>query len=157
MMYRLISVFSLLSILLVSCSGSTDEALEMRIASYEIEGMVCEMGCGSSLRKGLYATNAVDEVEVEYEEERKQNLIHVHYQSGKTTTVEMLKVIQELNDGQFTAKLIEDNLDESGTRADDNENESASTTFSDDVEGLEANSETFTLPNLTELINSLIH
>ena len=149
-------VYTLIVIsLLFSCADNAEMANENRIATFEIEGMVCEMGCGASLRKGLYTTNAVDEVEIEYEEERKQNLIHVHYQADKTSTDEMKKLIEELNDGQFTCNLKEDKATEvDSSNSGEAENASIS---KGGVDGLEASTKNFHLPNLTELLNSLIY
>lgn len=154
-MYKIFAIVVLIASLFVSCSDNTPVADVSRVASFEIEGMVCEMGCGASLRKGLYATKAVDEVEVEYKEERKQNIIKVYYSSDKTNTDDMLKVIEELNEGQFKAKLLEDKAAPANEFSKDQE--SASTSSRNDVEGVEASTESFSLPNLTELLNSLIY
>lgn len=143
-----------LTLMLFSCSQNEGEQSGQRIATFEIEGMVCEMGCGASLRKGLYTTYAVDEVKVEYEEQRKENLIHVYYQGGKTNPESMQSIIEGLNEGQFTAKLIEDKVKESTSSNGAGESESSS---SGSVDGIEASTESFEFPNLTELLNSLIY
>lgn len=154
-MYKILAIVGLVASLFVSCSDNSSPADVSRVASFEIEGMVCEMGCGASLRKGLYTTDAVDEVEVDYEEERNRNVINVYYSSDKTNTDDMLKVIEELNEGQFKAKLIEDKaVSENKSKK---SQETTSTSSGSDVEGIEASTKSFSLPNLTELLNSLIY
>ncbi len=127
-----------------------------RTATFEIKGMVCEMGCGASLRKGLYTTDAVSEVKVKYEEDRKENVIEVFYDANKTSPEKMKQIIQSLNDGQFTAKL---RSDRAARKKSLNKEQSANFNRSNEGrEGLEAsNTNTFSFPNLTELLNSLIY
>lgn len=147
------SLFTL-TLILFSCSRREGEQNQQRMASFEIEGMVCEMGCGASLRKGLYTTDAVDEVKVEYEEQRKKNLIHVYYQEGKTDPESMKSIIEKLNEGQFSAELVEDKVVASSPSESVENSDSRS---GGNVDGLEASTESFALPNLTELLNSLIY
>jgi hypothetical protein len=154
-MFKLSAYLIVILALIVSCSDSSSSNDEKRVASFEIEGMVCEMGCGASLRKGLYTTDAVDEVKVEYKEERKQNLIHVYYSSSKTNPKDMLKIIEGLNEGQFAAKIVDDKLVPAVKAKSDSESSSASS--NNDMNGVEASTKSFSLPNLTELINSLIY
>lgn len=144
--------FALLTVLF-ACSGGDQVESGQRIATFQIEGMVCEMGCGASLRKGLYETDAVEEVEVDYVEERQENFIHVHYDGSKTSADKMKGIIEGLNDGQFTCRLEEDKPAPSSTL---NEKETSFDSSRSD-KGLEASSETFQFPNLTELLNSLIY
>ncbi len=127
-----------------------------RTATFEIQGMVCEMGCGASLRKGLYTTDAVSEVKVKYEEDRKENVIEVFYDANQTSPEKMEKIIESLNDGQFTAEL---RSDRAAKKKNLNKKQSANFSPSNERrEGLEAsNANNFSFPNLTELLNSLIY
>ena len=156
-MFKYIASLSLVLALGVSCSDSTSEAEVKRIASFNVEGMVGEQGCGSSLRKGLYTTEAVDEVNVEYSDERKQNLIHVQYTSGKTTPEAMVKIIEGLNEGQFKAQLVEDKIAPRKKGAKSNESTSSSSDSENKLNGVEASTSSLSFPNITELLNSLIY
>lgn len=125
------------------------------MAAFEIEGMVCEMGCGAALRKGLYTTEAVSQVKVEYEEDRKANVIQVFYEAGKTSPEKMKTIIESLNDGQFTAELRSDRAAEKNKTSEQEKSRSNAST--NNAEGLEASNKNFSFPNLTELLNSLIY
>ena len=154
-MVRIFTIVLLVGLFAFSCADNSVEKAEKRIASFEVEGMVCEMGCGASLRKGLYETNAVDEVKLDYKENRLQNTIKEFYDSKKIDANQMLEIIEAMNEGQFKAKLLDDaeaasveNLDQS------NQTESSE---AKSIEGLEASSNTYSLPNLTDLFNNMIH
>ncbi len=71
-----------------------------------VNGMVCKMGCGGSIRKELLATNAVEKVEVDFVEENESQLITVYYNNSLSSKEKLLKVINEMNDKQFTAQAI---------------------------------------------------
>ncbi len=71
-----------------------------------VNGMVCKMGCGGSIRKELLATNAVEKVEVDFVEEKESQLITVYYNNSLSSKEKLLKVINEMNDKQFTAQTI---------------------------------------------------
>ena len=68
--------------------------------------MVCKMGCGGSIRKELLATNAVEKVEVDFVEDKESQLITVYYNNSRSSKEKLLKVINEMNDKQFTAQAI---------------------------------------------------
>ena len=71
-----------------------------------VNGMVCKMGCGGSIRKELLATNAVEKVEVDFVEDKESQLITVYYNNSLSSKEKLLKVINEMNDKQFTAQTI---------------------------------------------------
>ena len=71
-----------------------------------VNGMVCKMGCGGSIRKELLATNAVEKVDVDFVEEKESQLITVYYNNSLSSKEKLLKVINEMNDKQFTAQTI---------------------------------------------------
>jgi copper chaperone CopZ len=71
-----------------------------------VNGMVCKMGCGGAIRKELLATNAVEKVEVDFVEDKESQLITVYYNNSLSSKEKLLKVINEMNDKQFTAQTI---------------------------------------------------
>jgi copper chaperone CopZ len=71
-----------------------------------VNGMVCKMGCGGAIRKELLATNAVEKVEVDFVEDKESQLITVYYNNSLSSKEKLLKVINEMNDKQFTAQII---------------------------------------------------
>ena len=108
-------LFSLL--FLAACNNSTIEKKVSKIVpetsntantklALSVQGMVCKMGCGGSIRKELLATNAVEKVEVDFVEDKESQLITVYYNNSRASKAKLLKVINEMNDKQFTAQAI---------------------------------------------------
>jgi copper chaperone CopZ len=78
-------------------------------ADYAVEGMVCQMGCGGSIRKELKLTGAVERVEVNFVEELKEQVVHVQYDSSKIAIQKITSILNSINDRQFKAKVISNN------------------------------------------------
>jgi copper chaperone CopZ len=108
-------LFSLL--FLAACNNSTIEKKASKIVpetsntantklALSVQGMVCKMGCGGSIRKELLATNAVEKVDVDFVEDNESQLITVYYNNSRSSKAKLLKVINEMNDKQFTAQTI---------------------------------------------------
>jgi copper chaperone CopZ len=73
--------------------------------SLNIEGMVCEMGCGSSIRKALKDTKAVDRCSFDFKDERKVNVATIAFDSTAITKDKIVSIISTLNDKQFKVNL----------------------------------------------------
>jgi len=145
----------IMSVLFFACSDNAEsEGVTNAIAEFEIEGMVCEMGCGASLRKGLYETGFVSEVKVNYAEENTSNVIKVYFNKHNITSDKMEEIIESLNEGQFEANLLkmEDLSNSDQNKYKEKQSESLSKSS-----GVKASTQNFSIPNLTELLNSLIH
>lgn len=149
-------LFSLLvTLVFFGCSDNSEDAKSANaVAEFEIEGMVCEMGCGASLRKGLYETGFVSEVKVDYAEENPSNLIEIYFNKDNISTDKMKEIIESLNDKQFKASHISTQELSSSDQQKYKEKQSNLSTKSS---GVEASTKTFSFPNLTELLNSLIY
>ncbi len=72
-----------------------------RLLVVELEGMVCEKGCGGSIRSELYTSNAVKEVSFEFDEEKTVDVAKVAYDRDKITADEIVAIIAAANEGQF--------------------------------------------------------
>jgi len=72
-----------------------------RMLVVDLEGMVCKMGCGGTIREALYASNAVKEVSFDFEEDRKVDVAKVAYDRDKITADEIVGIIAAANEGQF--------------------------------------------------------
>ena len=106
-------LFSLL--FLAACNDSTIEKKASKIVpttsntantklALSVQGMVCKMGCGGSIRKELLATNAVEKVAIDFVEDKESQLMY--YNNSRSSKAKLLKVINEMNDKQFTAQAI---------------------------------------------------
>jgi copper chaperone CopZ len=59
------------------------------------------MGCGSSIRKELYNTKGVSEVEFDFEEDRKTNIAKIKFDKNKVSVEEMVSIVNTMNENQF--------------------------------------------------------
>lgn len=146
----------IIGLVLFSCENTEEqsEAVSNEVARIAVEGMVCEMGCGGAIRKELFATEAVDQVDVDFDEEASENIIAVHFDNRKISTDEILKKIGEINENQFTATL-------KGTeplKAYDKSKKSAQNDSNKEEKSyVNAKESYFSFPNLTRWLNGLIH
>jgi copper chaperone CopZ len=72
-----------------------------RILSIDIEGMTCVMGCGASIRKELFSTNAVSSVEFDFKEGRKTNIAKIAFDKDKISVDKIVELLSKLNEKQF--------------------------------------------------------
>lgn len=128
------------------------------IATFEVEGMMCQKGCGAVIRKGLYDTGGVSEVEINFEEDRPVNEIKVYFDIKRTSTDKMISVIRTLDENRYAAKLrgvTESTI--SAFHIDNQVSEKPKKASFNDISSPKVSSETFTFPNLTKLLNGLIN
>lgn len=73
-----------------------------------VKGMVCQMGCGGSIRKELKQTCAVERVEVNYLDSLEEQIIKVHYNREQIAPKQMLQILSKINNQQFSVRTIGD-------------------------------------------------
>lgn len=108
--------------LAVSCSTSTDQVADVhadkkksdlsekelvtvipnRKLLIEIDGMVCEMGCGGAIRKELKASGGVSRCSFDFAGENVTSSASIEFDKDKISADEISALIRKLNDGQFT-------------------------------------------------------
>ena len=102
--------------MLFSCGENTKNEVKpphtVRIANQkltlEVEGMVCKMGCGGSIRKALLETKSVRSVDVDYQEDRKHQIVSVFYNKNQINKVAIMKLLESINDKQFKIVVIDE-------------------------------------------------
>ena len=68
----------------------------------EVMGMVCEKGCGGSIRKEMKATNGVTGCSFDFEDEREVNVATIAYDDSKISEDEIILALTTMNEHQFT-------------------------------------------------------
>jgi copper chaperone CopZ len=151
---------SLALLILISCSGekqtekaskeiSADKVVADASLELSIEGMVCEHGCGGSIRKALKETGAVERVSFDFEDERASNTATVKYDSKKTSKKKLMAIISELNEGQFSVKEISSSKESGNTKESGNSD-------ADEKASISSYDGSFQIPNIFELLSGLI-
>ena len=83
-----------------------NKVVSNKIVAIEIEGMTCVMGCGASIRKELYTTEAVSSVEFDFKEGRKINTVKIAYDTTKLSVDKIVSIISKMNEKQFSLGKI---------------------------------------------------
>ena len=122
-----------------------------QLLTMEIDGMVCQMGCGGSIRKGLKETNGVASVEFEFEEERKTNVAKIAYDKSIVSSEDLIKVVSNLNEGQFLLGTISFEDMATPTKA------KTSSLRNSEEPKVEVSSSYVKLPNLLDLFSVLLN
>ena len=130
---------------------TTAEVQPNQVLTMEIDGMVCQMGCGGSIRKGLKATNGVASVEFDFEEERKTNIAKIAFDKSIVTSEQLIKVVADLNDGQFLVGTV--SFEDVTIPVKSNK---TSVTDGDNSSKVDVSSSTIKFPNLLDVFSGLL-
>lgn len=68
----------------------------------KVKGMVCKMGCGGAIRKGLTALDGVNRVTIDYDEERDEQFVTVQFDADIQDEETIYAELETVNKGQFT-------------------------------------------------------
>ena len=68
----------------------------------EVMGMVCEKGCGGSIRKEMKATNGVTKTSFDFEDEREVNVATIDFDDSIISEEEIILALTTMNEHQFT-------------------------------------------------------
>jgi copper chaperone CopZ len=109
---RLFSFFLLASLLMVGCREpfhGTPEitnvimegSKEKRVAILEIEGMMCEIGCVSKVKKELLELEGVSNVFMDFDSDRETNFANVEYDIKKVSLFSIYNSVNIIADGRL--------------------------------------------------------
>ena len=120
-----------------------------RVLTMEVDGMVCEMGCGGSIRKELNGTGGVSAVEFDFEDERETNIATISFDKNLVTVDQIVEAVSKMQDGQFTVgKTSSETLDVVSST----ENNTSSST---ETSNIDVSSSSVEMPNLLDLLSGL--
>ena len=121
-----------------------------RVLTLELEGMVCSMGCGGSIRKELNATGAVANCDFDFENERAVDVAVIQFDKNKITVDEIIAIVARINDGQFTVgKASSEALETVSVR------ETKTSSTSSEKPKYETASTSVGIPNIFDLFSGL--
>ena len=100
-------------ILFISCSESTQEIQntlshqEINVTSkavFSVEGMMCEKGCKSFIQNKVTELQGADDCTVDFE----NNMMTVAFDKTIISSVDIVNLVKGLNEGQYSATLLEE-------------------------------------------------
>ena len=142
----LLSVFSCTDSTLKNEDKKEQVAVSNETLVTEVEGMVCSMGCGGSIRKELKSTGYVSRVEVDFDEDKDKQTVKITYDNRLISKKEIVDRIEELNKGQFSVSIIGSSYIES-SKDEDN---------SSDKPKVSVTESSFEVPRLLDILSSIV-
>lgn len=122
----------------------------------EVEGMVCEMGCGGAIRTALMETMAVSECGFDFEHGRETNFATIAFDEGKISSDKIMQMLGQLNDGQFNIRKLE--MKSVVPKQDSEEQKKLTASIREEqLKNIQSNSSTLELPNFVEILASFFH
>ncbi len=80
---------------------------ERYVANIAIEGMACEMMCGSKIAGTLNELDGVSQTNIEFEGEGKTNYALVEFDATTVSEQEMIKAVESIADGIYSVNKVE--------------------------------------------------
>lgn len=126
-----------------------------RTLTLQVDGMVCESGCGGAIRKELKGTGGVARCSFDFKGENVPSTATIEFDKDKISADQIAKIIEKLNDGQFSVGKMETETiaAEVSPSAEDKES-SASSKETTPVQMSETSH--FQLPNFLGLLSDLL-
>lgn len=121
-----------------------------KMMTMEVNGMMCKMNCGGSIRKALKGTGGVTRVEFDFEDGRETNVAKVSFDSKLVDEKQMMEAVTSLYDGQYTIgnTSVSDIAEEVKVEGDEN-------TSDDEESVVDAATSFIELPNLIDLFRGI--
>ena len=77
------------------------------VANLSIEGMTCSSGCGGKIQQELRALKGVKTTDLDYADNRPQNVVSVEYNPSEISEQEMIKTVDAIESGDYQVKSVE--------------------------------------------------
>ena len=77
------------------------------VATLEVMGMMCEIGCVSTVRKKLYDLADVDDVVIDFQDGREINFAQVRYDPRDLSVRDIVRQVEEIGDGMYPVEFAE--------------------------------------------------
>ena len=85
----------------VTTASTVVDGNEMTEAKLTITGMTCAAGCGGKIQKELQALDGVQATNLDFVEEREENVVTVNFDPKKVTEQRMQEVVNTIADGAY--------------------------------------------------------
>ena len=80
---------------------------QMTVARLEVDGMMCEVACGSKIRKELLELAGVANADIDFEADRERNFAEVEFDPSQLGVEDLIRQIQAIADGIYEVKQVE--------------------------------------------------
>jgi copper chaperone CopZ len=84
-----------------------DSEVIKTVAKMSIGGMMCADGCGGKIQQDLRALPGVISTELEFEENRVENVVKVEFDPAVTDEKKLIDCVQAIADGKYMVSQVE--------------------------------------------------
>ena len=77
------------------------------VAHLSISGMTCAAGCGGKIQQELQALKGVQGTDLNYEENRAENIVSVEFDPAVISEKEMIETVGSIADGMYQVRSVE--------------------------------------------------
>jgi len=84
-----------------------DSEVNKMVAKISIEGMMCAEGCGGKIQQDLQALAGVVSTELEFEEQRPENIVKVEYDPALLNEQQLIQCVHDIADGKYHVVSVE--------------------------------------------------
>ncbi|MFM7234103.1 MAG: cation transporter [Flavobacteriales bacterium] len=84
-----------------------DSEVNKTVAKMTIGGMMCADGCGGKIQQDLRALPGVVSTELEFEENRAENVVKVEFDPTITDEKKLIECVQSIADGKYPVSSVE--------------------------------------------------
>lgn len=84
-----------------------DSEVNKTVAKMSIEGMMCADGCGGKIQQDLRALPGVVGTELEFEDNRVENVVKVEFDPAATDEQKLIQCVQGIADGKYHVRSVE--------------------------------------------------
>jgi copper chaperone CopZ len=87
-----------------ACSESSAPAVPPTVIT---QGMMCAEGCGGKIQQDLQALAGVVNTELEFEEQRPENIVKVEFDPAALNEQQLIQCVQGIADGKYRVVSVE--------------------------------------------------
>jgi copper chaperone CopZ len=143
-----IPILSSILIFILSCNVSHDK----RLIELRIEGMSCEYSCAPFIEKNILKSEGVLGAFVSFQNESAE----ITFESNSIDKSQIIENIQSLADGAYKVSILKESKIDADSKKSFHSKKSKSKVFEISESDI-SNPKTFQLPNLFNLLNSILN
>lgn len=134
---------------------TAEKVLSNKEMEVEVEGMMCMMGCGSSIRKALKETGGVESCSFkDFNDENEWNKAVIRFDSEKISADKIISIVEEINEKQFATRNPKTiSIEQTDSQA----KEGSKTSTTEEEKTVTMHTNGFELPNLLNIFRSMLN
>ncbi len=93
----------------VKTTKKSQKVIPNKSLKVKVSGMMCEMGCGGSIRTELKAGGGIDRVIYDFKDGEKEQFTEIRYDDRLTDQSKIVNLIEAIQEGKFKVTQVIEN------------------------------------------------